>query len=96
MSPESCLQLANPAIYLCDNRDPINQGYVFIFVFHFELTPFSDSQFSKVSARRTVFNWEICEGRIAVYAHEYYSSSQFWQRHWVPKALLYMSPEKND
>ena len=45
--------------YLCDRRDPINQGHVFFFVFHFELTRFSDGQLSKVSARPTVFNWEI-------------------------------------
>ena len=55
--PKSCVQLAYRAIYLCDNRDPINQGHAFCFVFHFELTPFSDGQLSKVSARPTVFNW---------------------------------------
>ena len=63
----SSVQLANCAIYLCDNRDPINQGHVFFFVFHFEVTPFSDGQLSKVSGRPTVFNWEIYEGRTAVY-----------------------------
>ena len=54
---KSQVQLANSAIYyLCDNRDPINQGHAFFFsVFHYELTPFSDSQISKVSARPTVF-----------------------------------------
>ena len=41
-----------------DNRYPINQGHVFFFVFHLELTPFSDGQLSNVSARPTVFNWE--------------------------------------
>ena len=39
-------------------RQPINQGHVFFFVFHLELTPFSDGQLSNVSARPTVFNWE--------------------------------------
>ena len=62
--PKSEVQLANHAIYLCDNRDNINQGHVFFFVFHFELTPFSDGQLSKVSARPTVFNWEKCWARI--------------------------------
>ena len=50
--------LACRAIYLYDNRDPINQGHAFFFAFHFELTPFSDGQFSKVPAQTTVFNWE--------------------------------------
>ena len=48
--PNSSVQLANRAIYLYDNRDPINQGHVFFFVFHFELIPFSNGQLSKVSA----------------------------------------------
>ena len=39
--------MANRAIYLCDNRDPISQGHVFFFVFHFESTPFSDGHLSK-------------------------------------------------
>ena len=47
-------QLANHAIYLCDNRDLINQGYAFFFVFHFKLTPFSDGQLSKVSTQSIV------------------------------------------
>ena len=51
------VQLANRATYLYDNRDPINQIHVFFFVFHFELTPFSDGQLPKASARPTVFNW---------------------------------------
>ena len=59
------VQLANRAIYLCDNRDPINQGHVVFLVFHVELTTFSDGQLSKVSARPTVFNWELYEGRTA-------------------------------
>ena len=63
---KSQVQLANRAIYLCDHRDPINQGHVFFFLFHFELTPFSDGQLSKVTARPMVFNCEIYEGRIAV------------------------------
>ena len=49
------MQLANRAIYLCDNRYPINQGHAFFLAFHFELTPFSDGQLSKNSARATVF-----------------------------------------
>ena len=54
--PNSWVQLANRGIiYLYDNREPLNQGNVFFF--HFELTPFSDGQLSKVSARPTVFNW---------------------------------------
>ena len=51
------VQLANRATYLYDNRDPIDRGHVFLFVFHFRLTPFSDGQLSKVSARPNVF-WE--------------------------------------
>ena len=51
-------QLANRVIYLYDNRDPMNQGHVFVFVIHFELTPFSDGQLSKVSARPAVFIWK--------------------------------------
>ena len=54
--PKSSAQLANRAMYLCDNRDHINKGHVFFLVFHFELTPFSDGQLSKVSGRPTVFN----------------------------------------
>ena len=39
MLPESCSkELANRAMYLCDNHDPINQGHVLFFVFQFELT----------------------------------------------------------
>ena len=56
--PNSQVKLANRAIYLYDNRDSINQGHVFFFAFHFELTPFSDGQLSKVSVRPTVFNRE--------------------------------------
>ena len=55
------VQLAYRAIYLCDNRDPNNQGHAFFFVLNFELTSFSDGQLSKVSARPTVFNWENIE-----------------------------------
>ena len=44
---KSSVQLANHAICLCDNREPINQGHVFFFVFHFDLTPSSDGQLSK-------------------------------------------------
>ena len=64
------MQLANRAIYLCGNRDPVNQGHVFFYVFHFEWISFSDDQLSKVSARPTVFNSEIYEGRIEALAHE--------------------------
>ena len=39
-------------------------GNVFFFVCHFELTPFSGRQLSKVSARPTVFNWETYGARI--------------------------------
>ena len=56
--PKYEVQLANRAIYLCDNRDHINQGHVFFFVLHFELTAFSDDQLSKASARPAVFNRE--------------------------------------
>ena len=42
--PKSNVQLANRAIHLCHNRDPINQGHVLFFVCHFELTPFSYDQ----------------------------------------------------
>ena len=59
--PKSQVQLANRAIYLWDNRDTINQGQVLFFVFQFEVTPFSDGQLSKFSARPTVFNWENIE-----------------------------------
>ena len=43
---KSQVQLANLAIYLCDNRDPMNRGHLFFFVFHFELTlcPTASSQ----------------------------------------------------
>ena len=42
---------------LYDYCDLINQGHVF-FCIHFELTPFSNGQLSKVSARPAIFNWE--------------------------------------
>ena len=42
--PISKVQLANRAIYMYDNRDPINQGHVFFFVFHFGLTTFSEGE----------------------------------------------------
>ena len=58
MSPESCSKVLGTASKPCDNRDHINQGHVFFFVFHFDLTPFSGGQLSKVSARPTVFNWK--------------------------------------
>ena len=62
MSSKSCLELlstlANRAMFLYDNRDPINQGRVFFVVFHFELTPSSDGELPRVSARQTVLNWE--------------------------------------
>ena len=60
------MQLADRAIYLCENRDPIDQGHALFRVSHFELTPLSDGQLSKVAARPTIFNWEMYEGRIAV------------------------------
>ena len=55
--PKPYVQLTNRGIYVYDNRDPINQGHVFVFAFNFELTSFSDGQLTKVSARPTVFNW---------------------------------------
>ena len=58
--PKSQVQLAIRAMYFYDNRDPINQGHVLFFAFHFDLSPFSDGQLSKVSAQPTVFNGEIC------------------------------------
>ena len=55
---KSQVQLATRPKYQYDNRDPINHGHVFFFVFHFELAPFSDGQLSNVLARPIVFNWE--------------------------------------
>ena len=52
--PKSQVHLANRATYLRDNRGPVNQERVFFFVFHFELTPFSDGQLSKVSTQSIV------------------------------------------
>ena len=70
MSPESFskvfFQLANRAIYLCDNRDHINQGSALLFVLQFELNPFSDGQLSKVSARPSIFNWKNIEREAVV------------------------------
>ena len=50
---KSQVQLANRAIFLRHNRDPINHEHIFAFVFQFELTTL---------AQPTVFNWGIYEG----------------------------------
>ena len=76
-------------IYLGDNRDHSNQGHVFSFVLHFEVTPFSNGQLSKVSARLTVFNWEIYEG---IGPRTIHSSSQ--SSGTELQALLYNAPKK--
>ena len=53
---------------LGDNRDHINKKHLFFFLFHFELTPFSDGQLSKVSARPIVINGEKYWARICAAA----------------------------
>ena len=75
MSPEPCFKVLIAAgkvhytVYLCDNRDPINQGHVLFSFIHFELTTFSDGQLPKVSARPN-FSTGMYESRVAVWAHD--------------------------
>ena len=65
LSPKSCFKVSSAAgkpryIPLRPSR-PYQPRACCFFIFHFELTPFSDGQISKVSARSTVFNWENYE-----------------------------------
>ena len=94
MTPESCfnalVQLASRAIYLYDDRGPINQGRVFFFVFNFELTPFSDGQLTKGSARPTDFNREkIVSGNLLyLFFYEVFKSAHSYRcpLHVYPRA----------
>ena len=63
MSPESCSKVfstdGKPRHIPLRQSRPYQPRACFLFVFHFELTPFSDGQLSNVSARPTVFNWKV-------------------------------------
>ena len=68
-SPESCSKVLikyswQTAPYTSATIATISQGHGFFFVFHLELTPFSDGHPSKLSVRPTVFIWENIEREI--------------------------------
>ena len=57
---------------------PYKPRACFLFVFHFELTPFSDGQLSKVSARPTVFKLDKYCARICTAAAFTTRRRKYW------------------
>ena len=67
MSAESCSWVSSAAgkpRNLCDNRDSINKGHAFFFVFHFELIHFSINAVDNVLLVSSVMLPFICPGGV--------------------------------